>query len=77
MIAGYTPFPITTLPVPVMFEPALAPITILHDPAAPMPFDVPIKMFDDPPPPALPPMLMVFETFERPVELEVPMRIEL
>jgi hypothetical protein len=62
---------------PVILDPELEPMTMLLEPAAPIPFEVPMKMFDDPPPPELPPMLIVFDTFDRPVEFEVPMRIEL
>jgi hypothetical protein len=60
-IVGKTPFP----------------MMILLDPAVLNPFDVPMKIFDVPPPDELPPILIVFEIFERPVALHVPMRMEL
>jgi hypothetical protein len=76
-LVGHTLFPIIKLFEPVIPYPDAVPSTIFEDPVDAVAFDVPRYTLHDPAPKVLPPMLTVFDTFDKPTEFEVPIITQL
>jgi hypothetical protein len=73
-LVGHRLLPISRLFDPVIPYPDADPMIMFEEPVDDVPFDVPRYTLHDPAPRVLPPMLIVFDTFDKPTEFDVPIK---